>query len=272
MGPPAPPCPSQPGLPEQVGRPRAESEHKPRGAGLNAPAQHDLIRYPAPAGDGSEGPAKGCNEWVKESHWRGIRKEPGSESRLEVGTGGTLLQQGVSKSPRALQGPTRCTHRLAGASGHTEQQGTNRTAGQQDSILPSPLPQLFAPAALAEKHLPRLLCEPKGRKPALPGQTGDDIVASLSCKFLNTTSCQGPLPTAPGLHADDLEPGWECQAWATPPAQPQPAGPARRPAWLNQENRCLAFQLDGSSLPPGNTSEGSSPTVLSHSCPGLGTS
>lgn len=111
-----------------------------------------------------------------------------------------MLQQGDSKSPRALQGPTRCTHRLAGVSTHTEQQGTNRTAGQQDSILPSPLPKLFAPPALTEKHLPRLLCEPKGRKPALPGQTGDDIVASLSCKFLNTTSCQGPLPTAPGLH------------------------------------------------------------------------
>lgn len=100
MGPPAPPRPSQPGLPEQVGRPRAESEHKPRRAGLNAPAlaplaRHDLIRCPAlsnctraSAGDGSEGPAKSSNEWVKESHWRSIRQEPGTESRLEVGKGG----------------------------------------------------------------------------------------------------------------------------------------------------------------------------------------
>lgn len=216
----------------------------------------------ASAGDGSEGPAKSSNEWVKESHWRSIRQEPGSESRLEVGKG--LLQQGDSKSPRALRGPARCTHRLAGASAHTERQGTNRTRseGWQDSILPQPRAQaVCTPNSLTEKQLPRLLCELKGRKPALPGQTGDDIVASLSCKFLNTTSCQGPPPTAPGLHADDLEPGWECQAWAPPPAQPQPAVPARRSAWPTQETRCLAFQLAGSILPPGNTSEGS----LTHS-------
>lgn len=138
-----------------------------------------------------------------------------------------VLQQGDSKPPTAPQGPTRCTHRLAGASAHTEQQGTNRTVGQQESILPQPPAQtVCTPNSLTGKHLPRLLCEPKGRKPALPGQTGDDIVPSLSCKFLNTTSCQGPLPTAPGLHADYLEPGWECQAWAPPPAQLRTAVPA----------------------------------------------
>lgn len=27
-------------------------------------------------------------------------------------------------------------------------------------------------------------------------------MTSLSCKLLNTTSCQGPLPTAPSPHAD----------------------------------------------------------------------
>lgn len=175
-----------------------------------------------------------------------------------------LLQQGDSKSPRALRGPARCRHRLAGASAHTERQGTNRTRseGWQDSILPQPRAQaVCTPNSLTEKQLPRLLCELKGRKPALPGQTGDDIMASLSCKFLNTTSCQGPPPTAPGLHADDLEPGWECQAWAPPPAQPRPAVPARRSARPTQETRCLAFQLAGSILPPGNTSEGS----LTHS-------
>lgn len=39
-----------------------------------------------------------------------------------------------------------------------------------------------------------------------------------------------------------------------------------------QETRCLAFQLAGNSLPPGNKAEGSSPIVLLHSCPGLGAS
>lgn len=187
-----------------------------------------------------------------------------------------VLQQGDSKTPRALQGPARCTRRLAGASAHTEQQGTNRTAGQQDSILPQPPAQtVCTPNSLSEKQLPRLLCELKGRKPALPGQTGDDIVASLSCKFLNTTSCQGPLPTAPGLRADYLEPGWECQAWAQSPAQlwlAAPAMPARRSAWPPQEIRSLAFQFAGSSVPLGNACEGSSPIVLSHYCPGLGAS
>lgn len=142
-----------------------------------------------------------------------------------------------------------------GQTGHAQRDG-------QDSILPQPRAQaVCTPNSLTEQQLPRLLCELKGRKPVLPGQTGDDIVASLSCKFLNTTSCQGPLPTAPGLHADDLEPGWECQAWAPPPAQPRPAVPARRSAWPTQETRCLAFQPAGSILPPGNTSEGS----LTHS-------
>lgn len=62
---------------------------------------------------------------------------------------------------------------------------------------------------LPEKWLPKLLPELKGRKPAFPGQTGGDIVTSLSCKLLNTTSCQGPLPTTPSPHADTLEPGWD---------------------------------------------------------------
>lgn len=158
------------------------------------------------------------------------------------------------------------------------QRSNTATRDKQDSrpagLHPSqpPAQTVCTPNSLTEKCLPRLLCKPKGRKPVLPSQTGDDIVASLSCKFLNTTSCQGPLPTAPGLHADDLEPGWECQVWAPPPAQPQPAVPARMSAWLTQETRCLAFQLAGSSLPPGNISEGSSPIVLSHSHPGLGAS
>lgn len=154
-------------------------------------------------------------------------------------------------------GRSQRSHRAA-----RDKQDMLRGMGRTPSY-PSPVPKLSAPPTLSlrKKQLPRLLCEMKGRKPALPGQTGDDIVASLSCKFLNTTSCQGPLPTAPGLHADDLEPGWECQAWAPPPAQPQPAVPARRSAWPTQETRCLAFQLAGSILPPGNTSEGS----LTHS-------
>lgn len=46
-----------------------------------------------------------------------------------------VLQQGDSKPPRVLQGRTQRTHRLAGASAHIEQQETNRTEGQQDSIL-----------------------------------------------------------------------------------------------------------------------------------------
>lgn len=70
------------------------------------------------------------------------------------------------------------------------------------------------------------------------------MVASLSCKFLNTTSCQGPLPTAPGPCEDDLELSWECQAWAPPPAQPWPAVPARRSAWPTRETRCLARLLE----------------------------
>lgn len=167
-----------------------------------------------------------------------------------------------SEAPRAAHTGWREPALTQSGKGQTGERARPRLEGRQDSILPQPRAQvLCTPSSLTEKQLPRLLREPKGRKPALPGQTGDDIVASLSCKFLNTTSCQGPLPTAPGLHADDLEPGWECQAWAPPPAQPRPAVPARRSAWPTQESRCLAFQLAESILPPGNISRGS----LTHS-------
>lgn len=126
----------------------------------------------------------------------------------------------------------------------------------RDFIYPSPLPKLFAgatsgycsPNPLAEKWLPRLLREPKGRKPAFPGQTGDDIVTSLSRKLLNTTSCQGPLPAAPSPHADALEPGRKHQARAPPPAQPRPAAPARTSAWSTQETRRPASFLEVSCL------------------------
>jgi len=85
-----------------------------------------------------------------------------------------------------------------------------------------PVPHL----ATAPPILPRLLRELKGRKPAFPGQTGDDIVTSLSCKLLNTTSCQGPFPTTPSPHTEALEAGWEGQAWA-PPHQPRHSPPRR---------------------------------------------
>lgn len=184
----------------------------------------------ASAGDGSEGPAKSSNERVKESHWRSIRQEPGSESRTAGGGEGGCCSRVTARPPECSEAP-RAAHTgwrepalTQSGKGQTGERARPRLEGQQDSILPQPRAQvLCTPSSLTEKQLPRLLREPKGRKPALPGQTGDDIVASLSCKFLNTTSCQGPLPTAPGLHADDLEPGWECQARAPPPAQPWPA-------------------------------------------------
>lgn len=162
---------------------------------------------------------------------------------------GLLPHRVAAKSPRGAPSPcgahghAGCTHRLARARAHTQQQWTSRTGhcsgGQQDLTLPQTPAQTVCGChiwlLLPEERLPRLLPEPKGRKPAFPGQTGGDIVTSLSCKLLNTTSCQGPLPTAPSPHADTREPGWDHWAGA-PAARPRPDAPARS-AWCTRETR-----------------------------------
>lgn len=171
-----------------------------------------------------------------------------------------MLQQGNSKSPecsKAPQGAHTACH---------EQQGTKHD--QQDSILPQPPAQtVCTPTSLTEKQLPRLLCKPKGRKPALPGQTGDDIVASLSCKFLNTTSCQGPLPMPLACtqttwnQAENANHGHH-QPSLSQPCQPGSQHGDQMPALPACWKHCTSRE----------PSEGSSLTVLSHSCPGLGAS
>lgn len=119
-------------------------------------------------------------------------------------------------------------HSSSGQAGQAIAQGV-----KQDFILPQTPAQTVCGChiwlLLPEEQLPRLLPEPKGRKPAFPGQTGGDIVTSLSCKLLNTTSCQGPLPTAPSPHADTLEPGWDHQPSPSQMHQPGQRGAPRRP-------------------------------------------
>lgn len=95
--------------------------------------------------------------------------------------------------------------------GEGKPRGKHPTPARSSSCSPALHLAADPRSPLAERQHPRLLRHPRGRKPAFPGQTGNDIVASLSRKLLNTTSCQGLLPTTPTYHT-----GWD-KARAQPP-------------------------------------------------------
>lgn len=98
--------------------------------------------------------------------------------------------------------------------GEGKPRGKHPTPARSSSYSPALHLAADPLSPLAERQHPRLLHHPRGRKPAFPGQTGNDIVASLSRKLLNTTSCQGLLPTTLTYHT-----GWD-KARAQTPQQP----------------------------------------------------